>query len=78
MNEAQQQATNHLITIMQDAGEGNPRVMQLAMQWPSLAAALANLLLAHDLQPAPPLRRAAREVAPPGHHLDPEPHWECP
>lgn len=58
---AQDQALEHLLGVLREAKADNPRVRQLAMQWPSLAAALGNLLLAHEVHPAPPLRRAANE-----------------
>lgn len=58
---ARDQALEHLLRVLRNTDRDNPRVRQLAMQWPSLAAALGNLLLAHEMHPAPPLRRAANE-----------------
>lgn len=59
---AQEQALQGLLRVLRKTGEGNPRVHQLAVQWPSLAAALGNLVLAYDMQPDPSLRRAAAVV----------------
>lgn len=68
MNDSpQDRALNELLELVGDAdAAGTPfdeaRARALAMQWPSLAAALANLLAAHDMRVPRPLRVAASIV----------------
>jgi hypothetical protein len=69
----QDRALEELLELVGDAdAAGTPfneaRARTLAMQWPSLAAALANLLAAHNMRTPRPWRTAAnlmREETPP-------------
>lgn len=68
MNDSpQDRALNELLELVGDAdAAGTPFTMErartLAVQWPSLAAALANLLAAHDMR-TPRIWRAAARLA---------------
>lgn len=64
MDRPQAKALEELLELVGNAGTGvaAERARVLALQWPSLAAALANLLTAHNL-PAPHMWRIAARLA---------------
>lgn len=62
----QELALERLLELAGNADDGSvvtARARLLALQWPSLAAALAELLAAHDMRVPRPFRRAAAAVA---------------
>lgn len=61
-NSPQEQALVELLDMVGDADAGthSERARVLALQWPSLAAAFAKLLAAHDMRVPRPWRLAAR------------------
>jgi hypothetical protein len=65
MNDPQAKALEELLELAgnADTGVAVERARVLALQWPSLAAALANLLTAHSMRTPRPWRTAARLAA---------------
>lgn len=56
-------AVENLLELVGGGHLSNDRLMVMAVQWPSLAAALAALLEAYDMKPPRPLRAAAAAVS---------------
>lgn len=65
MTSPQRTALDALLELAGNANAGAPseRARALALQWPSLAAALADLLAAHEVPVPRPWRTAANVVA---------------
>lgn len=75
--DARDKAMRELLAIAGNADAGMPteRARVLALQWPSLAAALANLLAAHDMPVPRPFRAAANVLAAEADEVSYDPKW---